>query len=114
MEQAGRLLYGAAPAAAQALGTMFAYGYTSGKRTTSPRTGAIAMKLASLQDLFVDQLKDLYSAESQLIKALPKMAKAANNPELRAGFEEHLEQTREHAARLEQICEELDVTPKGK
>jgi ferritin-like metal-binding protein YciE len=72
------------------------------------------VKLKSLQDLFVDQLKDLYSAENQLIRALPKMAKAASNPELRAGFEEHLEQTRGHAERLERICEQLDVTPKGK
>src|SRR5437868_12676905 len=72
------------------------------------------MKMNSLQDLLVAQLKDLYSAESQLIKALPKMAKAATNPDLKAGFEEHLEQTEEQAKRLEQICEQLDITPKGK
>jgi ferritin-like metal-binding protein YciE len=72
------------------------------------------MKLKSLQDLFVDELKDLYSAENQLLKALPKMAKAASNGELRAGFEEHLEQTRGHVERLEQVCQQLEVTPKGK
>jgi ferritin-like metal-binding protein YciE len=72
------------------------------------------VKLYSLQDLFVDQLKDLYSAENQLIKALPKMARAAANPDLRAGFEEHLEQTRMQVERLEQICEQLEVSPKGK
>src|SRR5262245_52552076 len=72
------------------------------------------MKLQSLRDLFVDQLKDLYSAENQIIKALPKMAKTAANQDLAHGFEEHLEQTREHARRLEQICEQLGVTPKGK
>jgi len=72
------------------------------------------MKLESLQDLLVDQLKDLYSAENQIIKALPKMAKAASSSELREGFQEHLEQTKNHAKRLEQICEQLDVTPKGK
>ena len=72
------------------------------------------MKLHSLKDLYVDQLKDLYSAENQLIKALPKMAKAASSSELREGFQEHLEQTKNHAKRLEQICEQLDVTPKGK
>jgi ferritin-like metal-binding protein YciE len=72
------------------------------------------MKLKSLHDLLVDELKDLYSAENQLLKALPKMAKAASNPELRAGFEEHLEQTRGHVKRLEQACQQLEVTPKGK
>jgi len=52
------------------------------------------MELATLQDLYVHELKDLYSAEKQLIKALPKMAEAANNAKLSAGFREHLEQTR--------------------
>jgi ferritin-like metal-binding protein YciE len=56
------------------------------------------MKLNSLRDLLVDQLKELYSAENQIIKALPKMAKTATNPDLASDFEEHLEQTREHAA----------------
>ena len=72
------------------------------------------MKLKSLEDLLVDELKDLYSAENQLVKALPKMAKAASSPELRQGFTEHLEQTRGHVERLVQICEHLGVTPKGK
>jgi ferritin-like metal-binding protein YciE len=72
------------------------------------------MKLDSLQDLLVEQLKDLYSAENQIVKALPKMAKAATSPELRDGFEEHLEQTRKHVQRLEQICKQLGVSPKGK
>jgi ferritin-like metal-binding protein YciE len=61
------------------------------------------MQLETLQDLYVHELKDLYSAEKQLIKALPKMAKAAKNEKLAAGFEEHLQQTKEHAARLERI-----------
>lgn len=72
------------------------------------------MKLESLKDLLVEQLKDLYSAENQIIKALPKMAKAATSAELRKGFEEHLEQTHKHVQRLEQICEQLGVSPKGK
>lgn len=72
------------------------------------------MKLKSLHDLFVDQLKDLYSAENQLVKALPKMANAAASDALRGGFEELLEQTRNHVKRLEQICAGLDVSPKGK
>ena len=61
------------------------------------------MELATLQDLYFHELKDLYSAEEQLIKALPKMVKAANNAKLSAGFREHLEQTKEHAERLEKI-----------
>jgi ferritin-like metal-binding protein YciE len=76
--------------------------------------GVPEMKLKTLQDLLVDQLKDLYSAENQLVKALPKMAKAASNPDLRAGFEDHLEQTKEQVTRIEEICKALDVTPKGK
>jgi ferritin-like metal-binding protein YciE len=65
------------------------------------------MKLTTLEDLFLHELKDLYSAENQLVKALPKMAKAASNEELKAGFEEHLEQTKGHVERLEQIAEKL-------
>jgi ferritin-like metal-binding protein YciE len=72
------------------------------------------MKMKTLNDLFVDQIKDLYSAENQLVKALPKMAKAASNEDLAAGFEQHLEQTREQVTRLEKICQALGVTPKGK
>src|SRR5438270_856186 len=72
------------------------------------------MQMESLQDLFVDQLKDLYNAEGQLVKALPKMAKAASNPQLQAAFSEHLEQTREHVERLEQVFEKLGENPKGK
>ena len=67
-----------------------------------------------LHDLFEDQIKDLYSAENQILKALPKMAKNATNPQLRTAFERHLEETRGHVTRLEQIAAELDFTPKGK
>jgi ferritin-like metal-binding protein YciE len=67
-----------------------------------------------LRDLYIDELKDLYSAENQLVKALPKMARAASSDELRRGFEEHLKQTRGHVQRLEQIFESLDESPKGK
>src|SRR6266851_2562237 len=72
------------------------------------------MKENLLQKLYVEELRDLYSSETQLTKALPKMAKAATSEDLRAGFESHLEQTREHVARLEQIFEDLQVSPKGK
>lgn len=67
-----------------------------------------------LRELYIDELRDLYSAENQLVKALPKMAKAASSDELRQGFEDHLEQTKEHVQRLEQIFEALDESPKGK
>src|SRR6267142_3442947 len=72
------------------------------------------MELNTLEDLYVHELKDLFSAEQQIVKALPKMAKAASSKELRAGFEEHLEQTKGHVQRLEQIFEMLDESPKGK
>jgi ferritin-like metal-binding protein YciE len=61
------------------------------------------MKLNTLEDLYVHELKDLFSAEQQIIKALPKMAKAASSKELASGFQEHLEQTKGHAQRLEEI-----------
>ena len=67
-----------------------------------------------LRDLYIDELKDLYNAENQLVKALPKMAKAASSDELKQGFEEHLEQTRGHVQRLEKIFKSLDESPKGK
>ena len=68
----------------------------------------------SLKKLYIDELKDLYSAENQLVKALPKMAKAASSDELRQGFEKHLEQTKGQVQRLEQIFASLDESPKGK
>ncbi|MGA8656309.1 MAG: ferritin-like domain-containing protein [Chthoniobacterales bacterium] len=61
------------------------------------------MELATLQDLYVHELKDLYSAEKQLVSALPKMAEAANNGQVAAGFREHLKQTKGHVERLEKI-----------
>lgn len=70
--------------------------------------------VSSLRELLVDEIKDLYSAENQLLKALPKMAKAASDEQLKAGFTAHLEQTREHAARLERAAKLLDESPKGK
>jgi len=71
------------------------------------------MELQSLQDLYIHELKDLFSAENQLIKALPKMARAATSPKLMDGFRKHLEQTKEHAARLEQILDSHDETTRG-
>lgn len=72
-----------------------------------------AMKLETLTDLYIHQLKDLYSAEKQLIRALPKMAKAATNEKLRAGFEQHLAETKEHAERLEQLLTSHKQSTRG-
>src|ERR1700682_2095864 len=72
------------------------------------------MEHQALKELYVDELKDIYNAENQLVKALPKMAKAASSEELRTGFEEHLEQTRGHVQRLEQIFKGLGEKPSGK
>jgi len=72
------------------------------------------MKENQLKEIYVEELKDLYSAENQLVKALPKMAKAATSEDLRAGFEEHLEQTKGHVQRLEDIFKTLGENPKGK
>ena len=69
---------------------------------------------AGLRELYIDELRDLYSAENQLVKALPKLAKASSSDELREGFTEHLEQTKGHVQRLEQIFEALAESPKGK
>jgi ferritin-like metal-binding protein YciE len=68
----------------------------------------------AMRELYVAELRDLYNAETQLTKALPKMAKAASSPELRQAFEEHLRQTSEQVSRLEQIFEMLDEKPTGK
>ena len=67
-----------------------------------------------LEELLVDELKDIYSAESQIVKALPKMAKAASSPDLKRAFERHLEETRRHVERLDQIGDTLDVKLTGK
>jgi ferritin-like metal-binding protein YciE len=71
------------------------------------------MKLDSLQQLYLYELKDIYNGEQQMLKALPKMAQTASSPELRAALEEHLEQTRGHVDRLEQIFRKLDEPAKG-
>jgi len=72
------------------------------------------MKLDRLQKLYTNELRDLYNAENQLLKALPKMAKAASSKELKDALEKHLEQTKSHVERLEQVFQELNEKPKGK
>ena len=71
------------------------------------------MKMKTLNDLFIHELKDLHSAEKQLTKALPKMAKAASSDELRQAFESHLQETEEHVNRLEEIMGEFDIPTRG-
>lgn len=72
------------------------------------------MKLETLRDLFVEHVQDLYSAETQLVKALPKMEKAATAPELKQAFRKHLTQTEEHVRRIETIAKQLNFKPDGK
>ncbi len=72
------------------------------------------MAIATLHDLYVEELKDLYNAEHQLLKALPKMATAASNTELSQAFTDHLEETKGQVERLEQIFKDLGVSPLGK
>lgn len=71
------------------------------------------MKMKTLEDLFVHEIKDLMSAEKQLVKALPKMIKAATNDDLRQALESHLQETEEQANRLEEICKQLDIPARG-
>jgi ferritin-like metal-binding protein YciE len=81
---------------------------------TKTKSKKSSPKLKNLHDLFVEQLQDLYSAETQLVKALPQMAKACTDDTLREAFEEHLDQTKVHVERLESIFERLDEDAKGK
>ena len=72
------------------------------------------MELETLRDLYVEELKDLYSAEKQIIKGLAKMTKAASHPELKQAFTRHAQVTERHVERLERICADLEVSPRGK
>src|ERR1700739_4707432 len=74
----------------------------------------MTMQKDSLRELYIDELRDLYSAETQLVKALPKLAKASAGDQLREAFQEHLRQTSEHVSRLEQIFDQLGAKPSGK
>ena len=74
----------------------------------------MASKITTLEDLYTDMLKDLYSAEKQLVKALPKMAKAAQSPDLQKAFQNHLKQTEGHVDRIERIFSDMEGSPRGK
>lgn len=72
------------------------------------------MKIETLRELLIDELQDLHSAEQQITKALPKMVKASHNSSLKQAFEHHLEETKNHVTRLEQIFKRMNESPKGK
>jgi ferritin-like metal-binding protein YciE len=72
------------------------------------------MKEKSMQDLLTDTLKDTYNAEKQILKALPKLEKAATSPKLKEMFRKHLEQTEQHVTRIEEVCKLLETSPSGK
>src|ERR1700722_1455714 len=93
-----------------------------GRRLKAVRKGKIPqleqrtrelMKLDNLRKLYINELRDLYSAENQLLKALPKMAKGASSDELKQAFKDHLQETEGHVERLDEIFEEMDESPKG-
>ena len=88
--------------------------HTTTHKQTRNRKEKGNMNLETLKELYVNELRDLYNAENQLIKALPKMAKGASSDELKEAFGKHLEQTKGHMQRLEQVFEELGEKPKGK
>src|SRR5712671_3587166 len=75
---------------------------------------SLPMQMENLQDLLMDDLKDVLNAENQILKALPKMIKKASHPELQDAFERHLEETKGHADRIEQVMEMLGMPAKGK
>ena len=72
------------------------------------------MEMETLQDLYIDEIKDLWSAENQILKALPKMIKKASHPQLKKAFTVHERQTKQQVARLERICKGLGISPRGK
>lgn len=72
------------------------------------------MSMENLYDLYVEELKDLWSAEKMILQALPKMTRAAGHKELKAAFRQHEKQSREHVRRLERICKDLGESPRGK
>ena len=90
-----------------------------GKEPRPPRSAKhlhmrlTSLKVESVEDLFLEELRDLYDAENQLLKALPKMAEAATTPALKMAFSQHLEETKGHVGRLDRVFRELDANPSG-
>lgn len=96
------------------VGVQYGLDRQNSKRNSGIERERDLMKLDTLKTLYTNELRDLYNAENQLVKALPKMAKAASSKELKDAFEQHLEQTKTHVERLEEVFEELGEKPKGK
>jgi ferritin-like metal-binding protein YciE len=88
--------------------------YQTNNNTKQQKGKQGKMKFDNLKTLYINELRDLYNAEGQLVKALPKMAKAASSQELKEAFEKHLEQTKNHVERLEEVFEDIGEKPKGK
>ena len=88
--------------------------YGASHATARTTQGRITMSVDSIEKLFIAELKDLYSAENQITKALPKMVKAATSPDLKKAFESHLRETEGQIQRLVEICEKIGTNPKGK
>jgi ferritin-like metal-binding protein YciE len=86
------------------------------QKITSFRNWRLVMapKMRTLEDLYIEMLKDLYSAEKQLVKALPKLAKNAQSSDLQAAFQDHLKQTEGHVSRIERIFSDRGSSPRGK
>jgi ferritin-like metal-binding protein YciE len=99
-------------------GMMIAIGETSGRPSASAQEfipeGEAIMEMESLRDLFLDELRDMYHAEGQMIKSLPRMAKKADSDELRTAFEQHLEETRKQQERLQEVFQLFEEKPKTK
>ena len=95
-------------------GIRYALDRQNPKPNSETTKGKDRMKLDTLKTLYIDELRDLYNAENQLLKALPKMAKGASSEDLKDAFEKHLEQTKSHVERLEEVFQEIGETPKGK
>ena len=95
-------------------GIRYALDRQNPKPNSETTKGKVRMKLDTLKTLYIDELRDLYNAENQLLKALPKMAKGASSEDLKDAFEKHLEQTKSHVERLEEVFQEIGETPKGK
>jgi len=83
-------------------------------RQTATKETCMTAKEKTLDDLFENTLKDIYYAENKILKALPKMAKAAQSDDLKAAFEKHLKETEGHVSRLEKVLKQIDAAPKGK
>jgi ferritin-like metal-binding protein YciE len=112
----------AKPTARQVLRLFLSFDIANPQEDGEPRLGRSAkpsymrltsLKLESVEDLFLAELRDLYDAENQLLKALPKLAEAASAPSLKLAFSRHLEETKGHVGRLDRVFRELDVKPSG-